>query len=77
MASMPPKTLSYSVKLVINGGSQLAGPSEYHTGPNLAKPTNPVVLVATPSIDFDRKLTSSTNTPGARYSGITIPLFSC
>jgi hypothetical protein len=33
-------------------------------------PAKPVVLVGTPSIDFDLKLTSSTYTPGARYSGI-------
>src|SRR5689334_24321269 len=33
-------------------------------------PAKPVVLVGTPSIDFERKLTSSTYTPGDRYSGI-------
>jgi hypothetical protein len=34
------------------------------------RPAKPVVEVGTPSIDFDRKLTSSTKTPGARYSGM-------
>ena len=29
-----------------------------------------VVLVLTPSMDLLRKLVSSTNTPGARYSGM-------
>src|SRR4051794_9723744 len=33
-------------------------------------PAKPVVLVATPSIDFDRNVVSSTYTPGDRYSGI-------
>ena len=41
-----------------------------YTGPKRVSPAKPVVLVGTPSIDFERKLTSSTYTPGAKYSGI-------
>jgi len=41
-------------------GSVSDGPSGYWTGPHCVRPANPVVLVGTPSIDFDRKLTSST-----------------
>src|SRR5262245_16214360 len=33
----------------------------------------PVVVVLTPSIDLERNETSSTYTPGARYSGIPSP----
>jgi hypothetical protein len=40
------------------------------TGPRRVGPTNAVVLVLTPSMDLLRKLVSSTNTPGARYSGM-------
>src|SRR5258706_14745324 len=57
---------SKSAKLVSSSGSPL-------TGPKSAGPTKPAVLVLTPSIDFDRKLTSSTYTPGAKYSGIGSP----
>src|SRR5690242_469969 len=39
-------------------------------GPREVSPTNAAVLVPTPSIDLARKLVSSTNTPGARYSGM-------
>src|SRR5215469_13993806 len=39
-------------------------------GPKRVGPTKPVVVVLNPSIDFARKETSSTYTPGARYSGI-------
>src|SRR5688572_28711484 len=39
-------------------------------GPREVRPTNAAVLVPTPSIDLARKLVSSTNTPGARYSGM-------
>src|SRR5262245_14482364 len=39
-------------------------------GPRVVKPTMPVVLVLTPSIDGGLSSTSSRNTPGARYSGI-------
>src|SRR3989442_11204733 len=35
---------------------------------------NPVVVVLTPSMDLERNETSSTYTPGARYSGIVISL---
>ena len=35
---------------------------------------NAVVLVLTPSIDFDRNDVSSTYTPGARYSGIGVSM---
>src|SRR4051812_48692781 len=47
------------------------------TGPFRVGPTKPVVLVLTPSMDFERKLASSTYTAGARYSGMDLsPLFS-
>ena len=52
------------MKLVISRGSLVLGPSRllslYCTGPNRVMPAKPVVLVGTPSIDFERKLTSST-----------------
>src|SRR6266568_9511837 len=43
-------------------------------GPKRAGPINPVVVVLTPSMDFDRNDTSSTYTPGARYSGMPFSL---
>src|SRR5256885_6857472 len=60
---MLPKTRSNSEKLVTSSGIPLNGPYR-------AAPTNPAVLVLTPSMVFARKLTSSTYTPGARYSGM-------
>lgn len=42
------------------------------TGPVRVGPTKAVVLVLTPSIDLLRKLVSSSNTPGARYSGMMV-----
>src|SRR5437660_9178918 len=57
---------SKSAKLVSNSGSP-------QIGPHRAGPTKPAVLVLTPSIDFDRKLVSSTYTPGDKYSGIGSP----
>src|SRR5258707_11747586 len=39
-------------------------------GPRIAKPTMPVVLVLTPSIEGALSSTSSRKTPGARYSGM-------
>src|SRR5215472_16406307 len=62
--------LSYSTRLPTSLGSVVLGPLGYCTGPYCAIPANPVVLVATPSMLFDRKLTSSTYTPGAKYSDI-------
>src|SRR5947209_1021069 len=59
---------SKSATLVISSGRPL-------TGPQRAGPTKPAVLVLTPSIDFERKLVSSTYTPGDRYSGIRLPPF--
>src|SRR5262245_60483979 len=53
---------SKSAKLVSSSGVP-------PTGPVAVGPTKAVVLVPTPSIDLLRKLTSSTYTPGARYSG--------
>src|SRR5512141_3236893 len=50
------------------------GPSA-HSCENGAMPTKPAVLVATPSIGFAANEISSTYTPGARYSGITIRSF--
>src|SRR5678815_1657855 len=60
-----------SRKLVSTSGSGPGWPcaSGRATGPRRVGPTKAVVLVLTPSIDLARKLTSSTNTPGARYSG--------
>ena len=40
------------------------------TGPKRQGPTNPVVVVLTPSMILLRNDVSSTNTPGARYSGM-------
>src|SRR3954466_3123927 len=51
------------------GGGVLPASSGLATGPRRVGPTKPVVLVLTPSMDLARKLVSSTNTPGARYSG--------
>jgi hypothetical protein len=48
------------VKLVISRGSVALGPPAYCTGPKRARPAMPVVLVGTPSMDLERKLTSST-----------------
>src|SRR3954471_14399964 len=61
---------SKSRKLVSSSGS----PS---VGPNRVGPTNPAVLVLTPSMLFWRNVVSSTYTPGARYSGITPPPGCC
>src|SRR5579862_8279363 len=47
------------------------------TGPRRVGPTKPVVVVLTPSIDLPRKLTSSTYTPGARYSATGPSLGEC
>src|SRR5689334_9954550 len=47
-----------------------ASPAWPARGPREVSPTNAAVLVPTPSIDLARKLVSSTNTPGARYSGM-------
>src|SRR4051795_8798426 len=51
-------------------GSLDEGPSLYWIGPVRVIPAKPVVLVATPSIAFARNETSSTYTPGDRYSGM-------
>jgi hypothetical protein len=42
-------------------------------GPRVVAPTNPAVLVLTPSIARRRGGTSSMKTPGARYSGMPAP----
>src|SRR5205823_133734 len=44
------------------------------TGPRSVMPTTPVVLVLTPSMGLLPVSISSTKTPGARYSGITLLL---
>ncbi len=48
------------MKLVISRGSVVVGPPVYCTGPKRVIPAKPVVLVGTPSMLFERKLTSST-----------------
>jgi hypothetical protein len=44
------------------------------TGPRSATPTIPEVLVLTPSIGLEPVSTSSTYTPGAKYSGMVFLL---
>src|SRR6516165_292530 len=69
----PPNVRVKSAKLVTNTGfprfvvSPGADPPE---GPRSVTPTIPVVLVLTPSIGFGPASTSSTYTPGLKYSGM-------
>ena len=65
-----PKVASKSLRLVRTSGVGGSGPPWTQTGPDRAGPMKPVVVVLTPWIELERYETSSTYTPGARYSGI-------